>query len=885
MNQRRKRNAPEVIQTSSMDCGPAALKCLLDGHHIPADYGRLREACQTAVDGTSIDTIEDVAVALGLKAQQRLLPVDHVLLRGREYLPAIAVVLMPGGFTHFVVAWRRQGSRVQIMDPGTGRSWQSAARFQESLFIHRHTLEGNDWRDWAQTDEFLDPLRQRMHLLGMSDRQTAQSLDGVLAQAGWFPLAALDAAVRMTQKLVDADGLKPGGKAAALVAQLLATTLAEQPGDMRAVPEPYWCVRAHPEDAAQVIFHGAVVVHVEGVTEPAEQVDAPPLPDDLASALQPEQQAGLSTLFRFLRDEGLLTPLILLGGLLTVAFARLVEAALFRAFLDLNDALVQPLQRLGAAALVLAFTAAILLLELPIARTLLRLGRHLETRMRMAFLEKLPRIGDRYFGSRPTSDMADRAHRIFILRDLPGLGGQLLRQIFDILLTCLAILWIDPALWPLILLMALTVLGIPLTAQPVLAEQNLRLLTHNGALSRFYLESFLGLIPIRAHGAEDAVRHEQEKLLVEWVRAGKTYLRSATWVNGLSTTIAASLTIAMVFAHLGRQSESGLVLLLIYWALRLPQAGAMAARLILMIPNQRNTARRLLDPLGAPEEETGDGAASSSEPSGGVAIAMEKLVMSAGGHPVLRGVNLSIQAGEHVVIVGRSGAGKSSLVSLLLGWHQPAAGHLHVDGQPLTPERLQQLRAQTAWVDPAVQLWNTSLMDNLHYGAPEQRRPPADLILDQADLLSILDTLPDGLRTQLGEGGALVSGGEGQRVRLGRALQRRDARLVILDEPFRGLDRHTRAELMQRARAYWQDATLLCITHDLNLTRHFPRVLVVEQGQVREDDQPETLLKQQDSRYAALYNGDRTLWQRYWQDPQWRRLRIDQGQVHEEASP
>src|SRR4030095_3157582 len=70
---------PEVIQTSAMDCGPAALKCLLDGFGRPVSYGRLREACQTDVDGTSIDTLEDLAVALGLDAEQVLVPPDHVV--------------------------------------------------------------------------------------------------------------------------------------------------------------------------------------------------------------------------------------------------------------------------------------------------------------------------------------------------------------------------------------------------------------------------------------------------------------------------------------------------------------------------------------------------------------------------------------------------------------------------------------------------------------------------------------------------------------------------------------------------------------------------------------------------------------------------------------
>ena len=100
---------PEVIQTSAMDCGPAVLSALLNGFGLRAEYGRLREACQTDVDGTSIDVLEDISKSLGLDAEQVMLPVDHLLLPGSSVLPAIVVVLLPGGLMHFVLMWRRLG--------------------------------------------------------------------------------------------------------------------------------------------------------------------------------------------------------------------------------------------------------------------------------------------------------------------------------------------------------------------------------------------------------------------------------------------------------------------------------------------------------------------------------------------------------------------------------------------------------------------------------------------------------------------------------------------------------------------------------------------------------------------------------------------------------
>lgn len=151
---------PEVVQTSAMDCGPASLKCLLEGFGKKASYGRLREACQTDVDGTSIDTIEEAAVQLGLDAEQIMLPADHLLLPEARALPAIVVVRLPNGNTHFVVAWSCQAGFVQVMDPATGRRWPSSRQFLDELYVHVLPVPAAAWRDAAGSDEFIGALRR-----------------------------------------------------------------------------------------------------------------------------------------------------------------------------------------------------------------------------------------------------------------------------------------------------------------------------------------------------------------------------------------------------------------------------------------------------------------------------------------------------------------------------------------------------------------------------------------------------------------------------------------------------------------------------------------------------------------------------------------------------
>ncbi|HEY1337762.1 MAG TPA: ATP-binding cassette domain-containing protein, partial [Bryobacteraceae bacterium] len=239
------------------------------------------------------------------------------------------------------------------------------------------------------------------------------------------------------------------------------------------------------------------------------------------------------------------------------------------------------------------------------------------------------------------------------------------------------------------------------------------------------------------------------------------------------------------------------------------------------------------------------------------------------------------EPGSHVAIVGPSGAGKSSLVGLLQGWHRPATKRILIDSAPLNAASVSRVRRQIAWLDPAVHLWNRSFADNLVYGSHDSRER-LGFAIDAADLTDILEALPDGLQTPLGEGGALLSGGQGQRVRAGRALLRTGVRLVILDEPFRGLDREKRRALLARARRYWSGATLLCITHDVGETRVFPRVLVMEQGRVVEDGSPVELTTRPGSRYRAMLEAEESVTEGLWTDAMWRRLSLRGGVLHEE---
>lgn len=896
---RRRLLVPEVVQTSAMDCGPASLKCLLEGFGIPVSYGRLREACQTDVDGTSIDTMEDIAVQLGLEAEQIMVPPDYVLLDETEALPAIAVIVLASGVTHFVVAWRRHGGLVQVMDPGVGRRWPTREQFVSTLHVHRQLTPLSAWRQWATSEKFLLPLRRKLTNLGYPEREAARLVESAAAHGRWRPLAALEASTRTLEALVNSRSLRRGREASMVLARLYESTAVLTDGQPQIIASQFWSVHEAPAGAdgeEHIYFSGAVLVHSSGrrrqqnsasslAAVAPQEAPAALLSPELIAALEERRTRPEVELFRLLAADGAWAPVCIVAALLLTSAGVIIEALLFRGLLDLAHSLGLPVQRVAIMGAFLVFAAATLLLEFPIAAGLLGMGRRLEGRLRIAFLKKIPRLGDRYFHSRLSSDMASRSHQIHRIRLLPYLGGHLLRSTFELLLTAAGIIWLDPGAAWLAIAAAMVAVGLPLLLQPWLAERDMRLENHAGALNQHYLDAFLGLVPLRTHRAERALRREHEKLLGEWTKAALSLQRLVVWAEGAQFFAAFALAGWLLIDHVARVGELGSVLLLVYWTLNLPAIGQDIAEIAWQYPQNRNRTLRLLEPLGAQEEpeaqprrpdlpstKEGD-SAQSSKPA---AIAFEDVSIRVSGHTILEDLKFVVEPGTHVAVIGSTGAGKSSLVGTLLGWYRPATGRVLVDGLPLEGARVDQLRAQTVWVDPAVQIWNRTLLDNLRYGSAADSIPSAEL-LEKAELQQLLEKLPDGLQTELGESGALVSGGEGQRVRLGRAMHKGTVRLAILDEPFRGLDRQQRQALLAHARQHWRDATLICITHDIAETLSFSRVLVVEAGRVVEDGAPDTLAQRSASRYRSMLMAEADVREGLWSSVHWQHWRLEDG--------
>lgn len=220
--------------------------------------------------------------------------------------------------------------------------------------------------------------------------------------------------------------------------------------------------------------------------------------------------------------------------------------------------------------------------------------------------------------------------------------------------------------------------------------------------------------------------------------------------------------------------------------------------------------------------------------------------------PVVRQLNFSIKAGETVALVGRSGAGKSTISAMLPRFFDPDQGRILLDGIPLQEYQLSELRNQIAMVSQRVVLFNDSVRNNIAYG--ELRSSDDASIIKaakDAHAWSFIEQLEHGLDTLLGQDGVQLSGGQRQRIAIARALLK-DAPVLILDEATSALDSESEHHIQQALEQVMQGRTTLVIAHRLSTIEKADRIMVLDQGQLIEQGSHQQLLEK-NGLYTQMY--------------------------------
>lgn len=220
--------------------------------------------------------------------------------------------------------------------------------------------------------------------------------------------------------------------------------------------------------------------------------------------------------------------------------------------------------------------------------------------------------------------------------------------------------------------------------------------------------------------------------------------------------------------------------------------------------------------------------------------------------PVLQDIDLDIAPGETVAFVGRSGAGKTTLVNLLPRFYEADTGCIRLDGHDIRELRLANLRSHMALVSQHVTLFNDTIAHNIAYGALDTASRD-DLVraAKAAHALEFIEKLPEGFDTLVGENGVLLSGGQRQRLAIARAILK-DAPILILDEATSALDTESERHIQAALEELMQNRTTLVIAHRLSTIERADRIVVLSQGRIVESGRHDELLAR-GGHYAALY--------------------------------
>lgn len=264
------------------------------------------------------------------------------------------------------------------------------------------------------------------------------------------------------------------------------------------------------------------------------------------------------------------------------------------------------------------------------------------------------------------------------------------------------------------------------------------------------------------------------------------------------------------------------------------------------------SSTRVLDVLGSPTELTqGDVVPDRAEIVSSDVVLENVTFQYPGREPLFNDLSLTFNAGNTTGVVGSTGAGKTTLVRLLLRFAEPNEGQVRWCNTAIETWDLHALRSSIALVDQHITLFPTTILENIRYGNPHASDEEVRRAAEVAEAAEFVEALPDRWGTLVGEGGHRLSGGQRQRVAIARAVLK-DAPLLVLDEATSAVDNETEAALQRSIQRISQNRTTVVIAHRLSTIRNADRILVLENGALVEDGTHEALLEE-NGVYARLW--------------------------------
>ena len=283
----------------------------------------------------------------------------------------------------------------------------------------------------------------------------------------------------------------------------------------------------------------------------------------------------------------------------------------------------------------------------------------------------------------------------------------------------------------------------------------------------------------------------------------------------------------------GRLSLGDLMMFLVYLAMLLEPMAVLATS-VTQFQNNLSGFDRVLDLLAEPREMAdcpGTRAISKSSVAGGIRLQGVGFIYPGTSRPVLRDIELEIEPGETIALVGRSGSGKTTLCNLIARFYDPTAGMIALDGLNLREIEVESYRRILGIVEQDVFLFDGTIAENIAYGDRWATRAQIEQAARAANAAEFINRLPERYNTLIGERGVRLSGGQRQRLAIARAILA-DPKVFILDEATSNLDSESELLIQQSLGQLLQGRTSFVIAHRLSTIRHADRILVLDEGTI-----------------------------------------------------
>lgn len=474
--------------------------------------------------------------------------------------------------------------------------------------------------------------------------------------------------------------------------------------------------------------------------------------------------------------------------------------------------------------------------------------RYVETGLRGALIKKLQQLSISYF-----KDVQSGRLQSKIMRDVEAvetLSTQLFVSILNIVLNITVAMAVTVS--KSIIVFVFFVLTVPVAAitmvafRGVIKQRNQEFRKEMEGTSARVME-MVELIPVtRAHALEEEETEKVSEQLIEVAEKGyrldmiQALFGSVGWAVFQVFQIIC-LAFTALLAYKATIMVGDIALYQNYFSTIVQQVSAVIT-LIPTITKGLESVRSIGEVLTAEEIENNEGKEPINHVDGKFEFRDVKFRYNNDGHAVLNNLNLTVQPGETIALVGESGAGKTTILNLVIGFNMPSEGEVLLDGKSLSEIDLRSYRKYLAVVPQNTILFSGTIRDNITYGIHDIDEERLMEVVKAANLSELIESLPDGLDTLVGEHGGKLSGGQRQRIAIARALIR-EPRVIVLDEATSALDSISEKMIQEAVNNLTTNRTTFIVAHRLSTIRDADKIAVIHEGRCIEYGTYEELME------------------------------------------